>query len=88
VAKEAKFNRALKGMEANFQKRLEETVQVRVSEILASRRLGSVAQEPISTSSVLARSSCGSTPLDNVEANAPYPVDNITELVSVRLYVR
>jgi hypothetical protein len=87
AAKEAEFYRALKEMEANFQKRLEETVQVRVSEILASRRSGSVAQEPVPTSSVLARSSCGSTPLDNVEANAPYPVDNITKPVSVRLYV-
>jgi hypothetical protein len=88
AAKEAEFYRALKEMEANFQKRLEETVQVRVSEILVSRRSGSVAQEPILTSSVLARSSCGSTPLDNVEVNAPYSVDNITEPVSVRLYVR
>jgi hypothetical protein len=87
AAKEAEFNRALKEMEANFQKRLEEMVQVRVSKILVSRRSGSVAQEPILTSSVLARSSYGSTSLDNVEANAPCPVDNITKPVSVRLYI-
>jgi hypothetical protein len=49
------------------------------------------AQEPVATSScpqVMGHSSCRSTPLDNVEANAPHPVDNITEPVRVKLYVR
>ena len=33
-------------------------------------------------------SSDGSTSLDEEEANAPHPVDSITELVNVRLYIR
>jgi translation elongation factor EF-Tu-like GTPase len=69
-------------MEANFEKRLEEKVEVRVREIMASRSVDA-AQEPVSTSSVLAGSSCGSTPIDK-----PHLVDNLTEPVSVRLYVR
>jgi hypothetical protein len=73
-------------MEANFEKWLEEKVEVRVREIMASRSVDA-AQEPVPTSSVLACSSCGLTPVDNVEANAPHPVDNLTEPVSVKLYV-
>jgi hypothetical protein len=34
------------------------------------------------------RSSCGSTPLDEEEANAPHSADNITECVNVRLCIR
>jgi hypothetical protein len=86
AANESEFNWVLKEMEANFEKRLEEKVEVRVREIMASRSMDA-AQEPVLTSSVLARSSCGSTPVDNVEANAPHPVDNLTEPISVRLYV-
>jgi hypothetical protein len=67
VAKEVELNQALKGMEANFEKQLEETVQVRVSAILVSRRSGIAAQKPVLTSSVLTCNSCGLTPLDNVE---------------------
>jgi hypothetical protein len=87
AANESEFNRVLKGMEANFEKRLEEKVEVRVRKIMASRSVDAT-QEHVLTSSVLARSSCESTPVDNVEANAPHPVDNLTEPVSVRLYVR
>jgi hypothetical protein len=36
----------------------------------------------------MGRSSCGLTPLDNVEVNAPHPVDNITEPMRFKLYVR
>jgi hypothetical protein len=54
---------------------------------MASRSVDA-AQEPVATSSVLARSSYGSIPVDNVEANVPHPVDNLTEPVSAKLYVR
>ena len=34
------------------------------------------------------RSSYGSTPLDEEDANVPHPVDDITEPVNVKLYIR
>ena len=33
------------------------------------------------------RSSCGSTPLDEEEANATHPMDSITKPINVRLYI-
>jgi hypothetical protein len=50
-----------------------------------------VPQEPILTSfspQFKGRSSCGLTPLDEEEVNAPHPMHNITEPVNVRMYNR
>jgi hypothetical protein len=50
-----------------------------------------VPPDPIPTSfspHFRGRSSCRSTPLDGEEVNVPHPVDNITEPVNVRLYIR
>jgi hypothetical protein len=77
----AKFNQSMKEMKANYEQQIDVRVQDQVNKILASR--GVAAQEPAP-----GRSSCGLTPLNDVEANAPHPIDNITEPISCRLYVR
>ena len=83
--------RVLKEMEDKFEKRIDERVQEKVNVLMASMGLGVVPQEPISTNfspQFRGRSSCGSTPLDKEEANVPHPVDDITEPINVRLYIR
>jgi hypothetical protein len=83
--------RVLKEMEDKFEKQIDERVQEKVNVLMASMGSGVVPQEPVPTSfspRFRGRSSCGSTPLDDEEANAPHPVDSITELVNVRLYIR
>ena len=77
-------------MEDRMEARIEATVEARVEQILLSK--GSVVpQNPTPSafsSQFRGHSSCGSTPLDEEEANVPHPVDDITEPVSVRLYIR
>ena len=76
-------------MEDKFKKRIDATVEARVKQAIVSMGSG-VAEDHIPTSFspvFKGRSSCGSTPLDEEEANAPHPVDSITEPVNVRLYI-
>ena len=82
--------RVLKEMEDKFEKWIDERVQEKLNVLMASMGSGVVPQEPIPTSfspQFRDRNSCGSTPLDNEEANTPDLVDSITELVNVRLYI-
>jgi hypothetical protein len=90
---EAETLRRLKEIEERFDVRLEATVEARMQQVLQS--IGStvppIPPDPIPTSfspHFRGRSSGGSTPLDGEEANAPHPVDNITESINVRLYIR
>ena len=69
--------------------RIEATVEARVEQILLSKGSG-VPQNPTPTAfspQFRGRSRCGSTPLDEEEANVPHPVDGITESVNVKLYI-
>jgi hypothetical protein len=78
-------------MEDKFEKWIDERVQEKVNVLMASMGSGVVPQEPIPTSfspQFRGHSSCGSTPLDDEEVNAPHPVESITEPVNVRPYIR
>jgi len=91
VAQEAEYLRVLKEMEDKFEKQIDERVQEKVNVLMAPMGSRVVPQEPLLTSfspQFSGSSSCGSTPLDDEEANAPYPVDSITEPINVRLYIR
>ena len=82
--------RVLKEMENKFEKWIDERVQEKVNVLMASMGLGVVPQEPVLTSfspQFRGRSSCGSTPLDEEDANVSHPVDGITEPVNVKLYI-
>ena len=76
-------------MEDIMEARIEATVEVRVEQILLSK--GSVVPQNPTPSAISpqfgGRSSYGSTPLDEEEANVPHPVDGITEPVNVKLYI-
>ena len=69
--------------------RIEATVEARVDQILLSK--GSVVPQNTTPSTFSpqfrGRSSCGSTPLDEEDANVPHPVDDITEPINVKLYI-
>ena len=77
-------------MEDRMEAWIETIVEARVEQILLSK--GSVVPQNPTPSAFSpefrGRSSCESTPLDEEEANVPHPVDDITEPVSVRLYIR
>ena len=76
-------------MEERMDARIEATVEARVQQILLSKGSG-VPQNPTPTTfspQFRGRSSCGSTALDEEEANVPHPVDDITEPVNIRLYI-
>ena len=77
-------------MEDRMEARIEATVEARVEQISLSKG-SAVPQNPTPTTfspQFRDHSCCGSTPLDEEEANAPHPVDSITEPVNVRLYIR
>ena len=82
--------RRLKEIEDRMEAQIEATVEARVEQILLSK--GSVVpQNPTPTTfspQFRGRSSCGSTPLDEEEANVPHPVDGITEPINIKLYIR
>ena len=69
---------------------IEATVEARVEQILLSK--GSVVPQNPTPSAFSpqfrGRSNCVWTPLDEEEANVPHPVDDITEPINVRLYIR
>ena len=70
--------------------RIEAIVELRVEQSLQSKGLG-VPQNPTPTAfspQFRGRSSYGSTPLDEEEANVPHPMDGITEPINVKLYIR
>ena len=76
-------------MEDIMEARIEATVEVRVEQILLSKGSG-VPQNPTPTAfspQFRGRNSCGSTLLDE-EANVPHLVDDITEPINVKLYIR
>ena len=77
-------------MEDRMEAQIEATVEARVEQVLMSK--GSIVPQNPTPSAFSpqfrGRSSCGSTPLDKEEANVPHPVDDITEPVNVRLYIR
>ena len=90
MAQEAEYLRVLKEMEDKFKKQIDERVQEKVNVLMASMGSGVVPQEPVLTSfspQFRGRNSCGSTPLNDEEANAPHPGDNITKPVNVRLFI-
>ena len=76
-------------MEDRMEAWIETTVEARVEQILLSK--GSIVPQTPTPSAFSpqfrGRSSCGSTLLDEEEANVPHPVDDITEPVNVRLYI-
>ena len=77
-------------MEDKIEARIEATIEARVEQILLSKGSG-IPQNPTPTAfspQFRGRNSCGSTPLNDEEANAPHPMDSITEPVNVRLYIR
>ena len=77
-------------MEDRMDARIEATVEARVQQILLSKGSG-LPQNPTPTTfspQFRGRISCRSTPLDEEDANVPHPVDGITELVNVKLYIR
>ena len=76
-------------MEDRMKTRIQATIEARVEQILLSKSSG-VPQNPTPTAfspQFRGRSSCGSTPLDEEEANVPHPMDGITEPVNVKLYI-
>jgi hypothetical protein len=77
-------------MKDRMEARIETIVEARVEKILLSK--GSVVPQNLTPSAFSpqfrGRSSCGSTPLDEEEANVPHPMDDITKPVNVRLYIR
>ena len=75
-------------MEDKMDARIETTIEARVQQILLSKGSG-VPQNPTPTFSPQLRghSSCGSTSLDEEDANVPHPMDGITEPVNVKLYI-
>ena len=90
AAQEAEYMRVLKEMEDKFKKGIDEWVQEKVNVLMASMGSGVVPQEPLPTSfcpHFRGRNSCGSTPLNDEEENAPHPVDSITEPINVRMYI-
>ena len=77
-------------MEDRMEARIEATVEARVEQILLSKG-SAVPQNPTPTAfspQFRGCSSCGSTLLDEKEANVPHPVDGITEPVNIKLYIR
>ena len=84
--------RSKAAVQAQYEQRLKEMEDrmAQYEQILSGMRPTTQVQ-PIPTSMspfIWGRSSCGSTPLDDGEENAPHPVDNITEAVNVNLYIR
>jgi hypothetical protein len=77
-------------MEDRMDAWIEVTIEARVQQILLSK--GSrVPQNPTPTTfspQFRGRSSYGLTPLDEEDANVPHPLDDITEPVNVKLYIR
>jgi len=64
------------------------TIEAQVQQVMQS--MGSGVLDPILTSMsplVKGRSNCGSTPLNEEEANEPYPVNDITEPIHAKLYI-
>ena len=64
-------------MEDKMEARIEATVEARVEQILLSKG-SAVPQNPTPTTfspQFRGRSSCGSTPLDEEDANVPHPMD-------------
>ena len=77
-------------MEDRMEAWIEATVEGRVKQILLSKGSG-VPQNPTPTAfspQFRGHSSCGSTLLNEEEANVPHLVDDITEPVNVKLYIR
>ena len=77
-------------MKDRMDARIEVTIEARVQQILLSKGSG-VPQNPTPTAfspQFRGHSSCGSTPLDEEDANVPHPLDGITEPVNVKLYIR
>ena len=77
-------------MEDRMEAWIEATVEARVGQILLSKGSG-VPQNPTPTAfspQFRGRSSYGSTPLDEEDANVPELVDGITKPVNVKLYIR
>ena len=76
-------------MKDRMDARIEATVEARVKQILLSK--GSVVPQNPTPSAFSpqfrGRSSCGSTLLDEEEANVPHPVDDITKPINVKLYI-
>ena len=76
-------------MEERMDARIEATVEAGVQQILLSKGSG-VPQNPTTTTfspQFRGHSSCGSTLLDEEDANVPHPVDSITEPINVKLYI-
>ena len=76
-------------MEDRMEACIEATIEARVKQILLSKGSG-VPQNPTPTAfspQFRGRSSCGSTLLDEEDANVPHPVDGIIEPVNVKLYI-
>ena len=75
-------------MEDRMDARIDAAVEARVQQILLSKGSG-VPQNPTPPFSPQFRghSSCGSTPLDEEDANVPHPMDGITKPINVKLYI-
>ena len=76
-------------MEDRIEARIEATVEAQVEQFLLSKGSG-VPQNPTPTTfspQFRGHSSCGSTLLNEEEANVPHSVDDITEPINVRLYI-
>ena len=77
-------------MEDKMEARIEVTVEARAEQILLSK--GSVVPQNPTPNAFIPQfrgcSSCGSTLLDEEEANVLHPVDDTTEPINVRLYIR
>ena len=87
---EAEYLRRLKEIEDRMDAWIETTIEARVQQILLSKGSG-VPQNPTPTAfspQFRGRSSYGSTPHDEEDANVPHPMDGITEPVNVKLYIR
>ena len=79
----------LQEIEYRFERWIDATVKERVKVAMQSMGSG-VPPDPVPTSfspQFRGCSSCGSTPLDEKEVNAPHPLDSITEPIFVRLYI-
>ena len=83
---EAECLRQLKEIEDRMDTQIEATIEARVQQILQSKGSG-VPQNPTPTAfspQFRGHSSCGSTPLDEEDANVHHPVNDITEPVNVK----
>ena len=75
---EEEYLRRLKEMEDRMDARIDATVEAQVQQILLSKGSGVPQNRTLTAFSpqFRGRSSCGSTSLDDEEANAPHLVDN------------